>query len=258
MDIATVIGLLAAIGCVLGSALMEGASIGSLIQIPAAVLVFGGTLGATMASVSLKEMTGLIGVTMKAFLNKPHDPKHVIEELVKLAERARREGLLVLEEAARNLDDPFLKKGLGLAVDGVDPQTLRTILELEVENLAQRHAVGIHIYNSMGGLSPTMGVIGTVIGLVHMLENLSEPGKMGHAIAAAFIATLYGVMVANLAFLPLAGKLKVLSDEEIHGRRMVTEGILSIQAGDNPRVVQEKLNAFLPPKQRVAGERSDH
>jgi chemotaxis protein MotA len=233
---------------------MEGASLGSLIQIPAAILVFGGTIGATLASFSLKDMIGLIGVTMKAIMAKTHDPSHDVEKLVSLAERARREGLLVLESEARNIEDPFLKKGIQLAVDGVDPQNVRTILELEVKNLAERHHIGQGIYNAMGGLSPTMGVIGTVVGLIHMLESLSEPGKMGHAIAAAFIATLYGVMAANLAFLPLGQKLKVLSEEEIHGRKMLIEGILSIQAGDNPRVVQEKLNAFLPPKKRKQSE----
>jgi chemotaxis protein MotA len=255
MDLATVIGLVLGFGAVFASLILEGGNIGSLINLPAGVLVIGGTLGATTVCVSLSTMTGLVGITMKAFFAKPHDPRHTIEELVGLAERARREGLLVLEEQARNAEDPFLRKGIQLAVDGVDPQTLRTVLETEVHNMIERHHAGASVYDTMGGFAPTMGIIGTVMGLVHMLENLSEPGKMGHAIASAFIATLYGVIVANLVFLPLGNKLKAMSAHEAHARRMLIEGILSIQAGDNPRVVQEKLNAFLPPKQRVVNDR---
>ncbi|MDW8367557.1 MAG: MotA/TolQ/ExbB proton channel family protein, partial [Abditibacteriales bacterium] len=211
MELATVIGLVIGLGSIFLALMLEGGNLASLINLPAFVIVIGGTLGATTICVSLPTMTGLIGVTMKAFFAKPHDPRHTIEELVGLAERARREGLLVLEEQARNTEDPFLKKGIQLAVDGVDPQTLRTILETEIQHMVERHHIGASVYDTMGGFAPTMGIIGTVMGLVHMLENLSEPGKMGHAIAAAFIATLYGVISANIIFLPLGSKLKAIS-----------------------------------------------
>ncbi len=250
MDLATIIGLVLAWGAFIGSVIMEGGELKAMMIPSAAVLVFGGTLGATMMCFPLSAMIDLPNVTKQAFMAKKEDVGHIIKLLVGFAEKARREGLLALEEEVRQVDDTFLKKGIQLAIDGTDPELVREIMENEIVFLGKRHHEGANLYGTMGGFAPTLGVIGTVSGLVHMLANLSDPGSMGPSIAAAFIATLYGVSSANLIFLPLSNKLKVVSHEEVLVREIITEGILSIQAGDNPRIVEEKLKSFLSPKLR--------
>ncbi len=252
MDLATIIGFVLAWGAFFGSVLMEGGDLKAMVNPSALVLVFGGTLGASMMSVPLSGILGIAGVTKNAFISKKEDNAGVIKMLVGFAERARREGLLALEDQTREIDDPFLKKGIQLAIDGTDPELVREILQTDIAFIGTRHAAGATLYATMAGFSPTLGVIGTVAGLVHMLGNLSDPGSMGPSIAAAFIATLYGVSSANLLFLPLSNKLKHVSSEEVLGKEIVMEGILAIQAGDNPRIVEEKLKAFLAPKIRKA------
>jgi chemotaxis protein MotA len=175
-----------------------------------------------------------------------------IKTLVTMAERARREGLLALEDEASGIDDPFLAKGIRLVVDGTDPELVKDILDLDVEAMAGRHHSAATVFTHASGFAPTIGIIGTVMGLVHVLENLSNPATLGPAIAAAFLATLFGVASANLFYLPVANRLKELSTMEADARTMMTEGILSIQAGDNPRIVEEKLKTFLTPKERDA------
>ena len=251
MDITTIIGLVLAWGAFFGSVIMEGGNVSSFMNPPAIVLVFGGTIGATLMSFPLTQIKKLPQIIKNAFMGADPDVAKVIQTLVHFAERARREGLLALEDEAKAIDDAFLQKGIQLAVDGTDPELVRTILETEVAYVQERHAVGANIFATAGGFAPTLGVIGTVAGLVHMLANLSDPGSMGPSIASAFIATLLGVSSANLIFLPIAGKLKNRSAGEVLVREIMMEGILSIQAGDNPRVVEEKLKAFLAPAQRV-------
>ena len=250
MDLATIIGFFIAWGAFFGSIMLEGGELKAFINISAMVLVFGGTFGATMMSFPLDAMMKLPQIVKNAFMGGTMDLGKTIQLLVTFAERARREGLLALEEQARDIDDPFLQKGVQLAVDGTDPELVRAILETEIAYVQERHALGANIFATMGGFAPTLGVIGTVAGLVHMLANLSDPGSMGPAIASAFIATLFGVSSANLVFLPLSNKLKQRSAVEILLREIMLEGILSIQAGDNPRVVEEKLKAFLDPTTR--------
>ena len=254
MDIATLIGLVLAWGAFLGSILIEGGDLGALINPSAALLVFGGTLGASMICFPLSTVTSLPGIVKNAFLSKKEDVGHLIKTLVGYAEKARREGLLALEDEVQKMDDPFLKKGIQLAIDGTDPELVREIMQTDIQFLGSRHHEGANLFGTMGGFAPTLGVIGTVSGLVHMLANLSDPGSMGPSIAAAFIATLYGVCSANLLFLPLGNKLKAISHEEVLVREVIMEGILAIQAGDNPRIVEEKLKAFLSPKIRRAIE----
>ena len=250
MDIATLIGLVLAWGAFLGSILIEGGDLAALINPSAALLVFGGTLGASMICFPLSTVTSLPGIVKNAFLSKKEDVGHLIKTLVGYAEKARREGLLALEDEVQKMDDPFLKKGIQLAIDGTDPELVREIMQTDIQFLGSRHHEGANLFGTMGGFAPTLGVIGTVSGLVHMLANLSDPGSMGPSIAAAFIATLYGVCSANLLFLPLGNKLKAISHEEVLVREIIMEGILAIQAGDNPRIVEEKLKAFLSPKIR--------
>ncbi len=170
--------------------------------------------------------------------------------MVEFAERARREGLLALEEAAKSVDDPFLKKGLELAVDGTDPEELHDILENDVTAIRSEQKAGAKLFENMGGFAPTLGIIGTVLGLVHVLQNLSDPGKLGTLIAGAFIATLWGVMSANVFWLPIANKLKRVAEVDVHHKELLIEGILSIQAGANPRIVQQRLLSHLPMKDR--------
>jgi chemotaxis protein MotA len=250
MDLATLIGLILAWGAFLGSILIEGGDLSALLNPSAALLVFGGTLGASMICFPLSTVTSLPGIVKNAFLSKKEDVGHLIKTLVGYAEKARREGLLALEDEVQKMDDPFLKKGIQLAIDGTDPELVREIMETDIQFLGTRHHEGANLFGTMGGFAPTLGVIGTVSGLVHMLANLSDPGSMGPSIAAAFIATLYGVCSANLLFLPLGNKLKAISHEEVLVREIMMEGILAIQAGDNPRIVEEKLKAFLAPKIR--------
>lgn len=250
MDLATVIGLLLAWGAILGALFMEGGKVEDLVNPSALLIVLGGTLGATIVSFSLKQLFGMPAILRKAFFCKDTDQAEIIKTLVQFARRARKDGILALESEARRVDNDFLRMGVQLVVDGVPSEMVREILETEIVSLQDRHKVGENIFATMGGFAPTLGIIGTVMGLIHMLAGLNEPGRMGPAIAAAFIATLYGVAFANLVFLPIGSKLKARTTEEIIAYDMIVEGILSIQAGDNPRMVEAKIMAFLPPKRR--------
>jgi len=250
MDLATVIGLLVAWGALIVALLMEGGRVADLANPSAFVIVAGGTLGATTISFSMKQLLGLPGILRNAFLCKDTDLTEIIRTMVEFARKARREGILALEEEAKGVDNKFLQMGIQLVVDGTPSEMVREILETEIVSLQERHKVGQSIFSTMGGFAPTLGIIGTVMGLIHMLASLDEPGKMGPAIAAAFVATLYGVAFANLMFLPIGTKLKSRTAEEIIAYDMMIEGILSIQAGDNPRMVEAKMLAYLPPKLR--------
>jgi chemotaxis protein MotA len=215
------------------------------------LLVFLGTIGASMSGYTMKDITGIAKVAMKAFMpGPPHETTETIEQMVSFADKARRDGLLALEDEAKSIDDPFLRRGIQMAIDGTDPEVVREVLETEVAATKERHKVGAKFFADMGAFAPTLGIIGTVLGLVHMLENLSDPSSMGPLIASAFVATLWGVMSANLIYLPISNKLKRASAEEIAFKELIVEGVLAIQAGANPRAVGEKLKSFLPPKER--------
>ena len=252
MDPGTIAGIVAAFVAVLGSMVMEGGNPAAMLAPPAILLVFVGSGGVALASGLLKDATSIPALLKTALLAKPHEADETIKQVVKFAETARREGLLALEEASRTIEDPFLKKGIELAVDGTDPEELREILEADVMAMKARHKAGAKFFTDMGAYAPTLGIIGTVLGLVHVLENLSEPEKLGHLIAGAFLATLWGVMSANLMWLPIGSKLKRVSEIEVHHRELLMEGIISIQAGANPRVIEQKLLSFIPPKARSA------
>src|SRR3954469_26039389 len=258
MDPGTLAGVALGFIAIFASMILEGGNPAAIIAPGPLLLVFGGTFGVAMASGLLKDATGIANVFKSALLAKKHEANDSITQLVSFAEKARREGLLALEEAAKSVEDPFLKKGLELAVDGTDPEELREILENEIASMKTRTKAGAKFFEAMGGYSPTLGIIGTVLGLVHVLENLSDPGKLGHLIAGAFVATLWGVMAANILWLPIANKLKRVSEMEVHHRELLLEGILSIQAGANPRVIEQRLLTYLPPKDReaVAGKKA--
>jgi chemotaxis protein MotA len=252
MKAATAIGIgVSLLGLLLGST-MEGTSPASFINIPAMLIVFVGTFGATLAGSTMDRMKAIPALYKKAISPDKPDLSSQLEVLVGFAERARREGLLALDDEVAEIEDAFTKKGLQLVVDGTDPELVREILENEIDGMASRHHAGSQPFDKAGGLAPTLGIIGTVMGLVHVLQNLSQPATLGPAISGAFIATLFGVASANLVFLPVANKLKLLSAEEQELRNMTLEGILAIQAGDNPRIVESKLLSYLAPTERGA------
>ena len=256
MDLTPIIGLILGRVLVAVVMIMDGGSPAELFAHPSAILLtVGGAIAATLVSFPMKKVTALPKWFMKAFLGGGHEANHAIEMLTKMADKARREGLLSLEDEAKKLDDEFLRKGIMMAVDGVDPAQVRSILEIDIHNLRERHEQGgIAFFSAAGGYGPTMGIIGTVMGLITVLKDLSDPGKLGESIAAAFLATLWGILSANIIWLPLAGKLRSKSEEEVHYRRLLMEGILALQAGENPRIVREKLSAFLPPAERAPSE----
>jgi chemotaxis protein MotA len=250
MDIATLIGVGLALGAVFISMVMEGGNPASILLPPAMLIVFGGTIGVTMATGLMKDFTGSLAAVTRAFTGKAADPEESISTVVEFAETARREGLLALEEAAKSIDDPFMRKGIELAVDGTDPDELREILEAEIHSKKHHDKIASKFFGDMGAFSPTLGIIGTVLGLIHVLENLSEPDKLGHLIAGAFVATLWGVLSANVFWLPISKKLARLGDLEAKHMELVLEGVLSVQAGANPRIVEQKLLSFLAPGER--------
>jgi len=221
---------------------------GAFFNLEAAFIILGGTAGATMVSVPMDQLKELGGIVRKAFTTDAMNPSQVITLLVGFATKARREGLLGLEDEAAQLEDKFLQKGIQLVVDGTDMELVRNIMETDLAFLEERHKLGEGMFGTMGGFSPTMGIIGTVMGLIKVLGSLTDPSGLGPAVAVAFIATFYGIAFANLVFLPIGNKLKAKSSEEVLMRQVMIEGVISISAGDNPRIVEEKLKAFLPPK----------
>ncbi len=253
MDKTTLPGLLLALGSVLVSVILEGGSLGAFVNVPAAVIVFGGTFGVGMVNFPLHTVVSLPKYLTKAITEKAHDAHHVIETFVKLADKARKEGLLALEQEAGGLD-PFARKGIQMVVDGSDPALVRDVMEADIDAMRRRHHQGIAFFEALGGFAPTLGIIGTVMGLVHVLGHLEDPSELGHLIAGAFVATLYGVASANLIYLPLGGKLKMKSHHEAELRELTVEGILAVQSGDNPRLVRDKLEAYLPPAQRTGAK----
>jgi chemotaxis protein MotA len=254
MKAATAIGIVAAIVGILGGAMMEGTSPTAFLNMPAMILVFVGTFGATMAACGMDPMKKIPAYYKIAFAGAEHHLAAKVHELVAFAEKARKDGLLALESDLEEIDNAFTKKGMQLVVDGTDPDLVREILEVEVDAMAARHKEGVEVFKTAGGFAPTMGIIGTVMGLVHVLQHLSAPETLGPSISGAFIATLMGVGAANVVFLPIAARLKGLSHQELHERNLVLEGILSIQSGDNPRVVSEKLMSLVPPAERLSAE----
>jgi chemotaxis protein MotA len=251
MDLATIGGLILAWGAVVSNIFIEGGHLSSLMNLGAAILVVGGTLGATIMGISKEDIFNIPNVLKKSFFTEPAKLDSIIGTLVDLSRTVRKEGLLSLERVNEGIKNEFFKKAIQIVVDGLDAEQVRTILETDLDLLDERHKRSQKIFVTMGGFAPTLGIIGTVLGLVHMLANLSTPDTMGPAIATAFIATLYGISTANLIYLPIGNKLKLASEEEKLERRIILEGIISIQAGDNPRILEEKLLTFLPPKHRL-------
>ena len=253
MDITTIVGLIAGFTLII-MGILNGGELGSFIDVPSLLITVGGTLASTLVNHPLQIIVGMVSVVMKAFMHKSLPPTELIEKIVGFAETARREGILALEQAVQEVDDPFMGSGIRLAVDGTEPELIQTILETELAFLEERHKSGAKIFSYMGSAAPAFGMIGTLVGLVNMLQNLDDPSAIGPGMATALITTFYGAVIANLIFIPFAGKLSIRSAEEILQKRMIMEGIMSIQSGDNPRIVEQKLNTFIAPKLRQSSE----
>ncbi|GBE30820.1 chemotaxis protein PomA [bacterium BMS3Bbin04] len=253
MDIATLIGLILAAGLVIGS-ILTGPGVGFFFSLPSVMIVFGGSFGVTLINFPLKDVLAVSNVAKKTFFSSADPPQSIIEKLVEIAEKARREGILAIEREMDTIDDPYMKLGVQYAVDGVEPEAIRAILESELTGMEARHSQGKKIFEALGAFAPAFGMIGTLVGLIQMLSGLDDPSKIGIGMATALVTTLYGSMAANMVFLPMAGKLELRSGEEIRMKEMILEGILAIQSGDNPRVVRQKLTTFLPPADRVSEE----
>ena len=251
MDIATIVGFIAAVTCLMVGI---GSNLASMIDPPSMIIVVGGTLSATLIANPLQEVIGLIGVIKCAILTNVPVPTELIERIVGFAETARREGILALEQAIEEGDDPFLSTGVRLAVDGTEPDLIMDILETELQFVQERHEQGQTIIANMGNAAPAFGMIGTLIGLVIMLKNMDDPAAIGPGMAIALLTTMYGAILANIIFGPISAKLKVYSSKEVLAKRMIIEGIMSIQSGDNPRIVEHKLSVFLSPKVRPSSE----
>jgi chemotaxis protein MotA len=253
MDPGTLVGIFLGFGAVFGSVVLEGGNPMSIFLPGPLLLVFVGTFGAGMAGGHRKDATGVVKGLKVAFTGNVSTGSETVDTIVSLAERARKEGLLALEDAARQVDEPFLRRGLELAIDGTDPEELREILDAEIDAKRRTDRAGAKLFTDMGAYAPTIGIIGTVTGLVHVLENLSAPEELGHLIAGAFVATLWGVMSANLIWLPLGNKIKRISELQCQQLELLVEGIMSIQAGASPRVVARRLRSLLPPDE-AAGD----
>jgi len=250
MDIATIFGLLLSFGAIIGAYSLEGGDLEAVLGFPAMLIVIGGTLGATIVTTSISTVLRVPNFLWLALTHQRESSASVIDRLVKLAEKARREGILGLESDLKQIKQPYFRKAVQLLIDGTEVTVLREILETEIAYVEERHKQGIVFFQKAGGFAPTLGILGTVLGLVHALGNTSDASRMAGAIAAAFIATLWGVGLANLFFLPVSDKLRMKNDEEMAYLELIMEGVVAIQSGDNPRNIRTRLESFVPPMER--------
>ncbi|MDR3278965.1 MAG: motility protein A [Synergistaceae bacterium] len=249
MDLASIIGLSLSVIVVIWGMVMGG-DVMAFVDPPSILIVLGGTLGAAMLANPIERTKNLPQILKHAFVSERIDMIGLIQTLVSFAEKARREGLLALEEDASQLDDEFMRKSIQLVVDGTDPELVKSILDTEIGLLEERHSSNKGYMDSIAELGPAFGMLGTLIGLIQMLGNLSDPDALGPGMAVALVTTFYGSVLANMFCIPMSKKLAQNSGREILCRELMVEGILSIQAGENPRIVEEKLKVFLPPKMR--------
>ena len=253
MDIATIIGLIAGSGLIIW-AMLSGSSLDAFLDYPSIAIVVGGSIAAALISFPLKSVFKIFVVIKHTLFTKSKDPKELIRELVHYAEVARRDGILSLENSTRDIDDQFLVSGIQMAVDGTDPELIEQIMLSELEAIEERHSDGKAIFDNVGKYAPAFGMIGTLIGLVKMLQSMEDPSKIGAGMAIALLTTLYGALMANLVALPLSEKLTRRSAEELLTKSIIVRGVMAIQSGDNPRVVEQKLKTFLPVSQRAVEE----
>lgn len=252
MDIASVIGLIAALGLIIGSMLMGTAPITAFIDIPSALVVVGGAFAAALICFPLGSILKSPLIAMKVILNKSEDRTSLIKQIVELAETARRDGLLALEDKVSDIANPLVRTGIQMAVDGSTPEVVEEVLRTEVEAIQTRHREGKSIMDQLGRFAPAYGMIGTLMGLIMMLQDMSDPSGIGAGMAVALITTMYGAIFANVFFSPFAEKLGLMSRNEMISHEIAIRGVMAIQSGESPRAIDQKLRTFLPPKQRAA------
>lgn len=250
MDIATVLGVILALALILSSIVIGGGSFVAFFDAPSVMVVCGGAVAAAMISFPMKSFLSVFGVVMKVFFNKPASIPQLIEEIVSLAETARRDGLLALEGRLGEIENQFVVLGIQMAVDGTRPEVMEDILRTELDAVATRHRDGKALLDCMGRFAPAFGMIGTLMGLVIMLGDMSDPSKIGAGMAVALLTTMYGAIAANVVFLPFAEKLGFNNKQELLTMEIIVRGIMAIQSGENPRIIEQKLNTFIPPKLR--------
>jgi len=247
VDIATLIGIVVAFGLVVSAI---GGGIGSFIDPPSMLIVIGGTVGVLLVGYPLKNCISVIGVVLKTFMYKVDAGSDVIAKLVELAQTVRKDGILALESEVGSIENKFMAKGLQMAIDGQEPGAIEEILYLEMEKISARHSIGADMFTALGTYAPSMGMIGTLVGLVLMLQNMSDPSSIGPSMSIALLTTFYGALMANILFLPMSGKLKTRSKDELLIHEIILVGIQSLVAGENPRIMEQKLLGYLPPKER--------
>lgn len=254
MDIATIIGLLLAFGMIAASVIMGGGTFAAFWDTASVLMVLGGTTGAVLTCFPLKTLIKTPRVVLKSFLYKSPSPAELIKQLVSLAETARRDGLLALEARLAEIDNSFIKLGIQMAVDGTRPEVIEDVMRTEIESMTLRHREGKALLEQLGKFAPAFGMIGTLLGLIIMLGNMSDPSSIGSGMAVALTTTLYGAVLANGSFLPLAEKLGYISKQETVACEIVIRGIMAIQSGENPRIIEQKLSTFLPPASRAGAK----
>jgi chemotaxis protein MotA len=246
-DLATIGGLLLALGGILGGLLLEGGQVQDVAQVTAALIVMGGTIGAVMVTTPMPVLIGAAKKLSLVFFNKAHPPDELIEGIIGYATKARKSSIVSLEDDLETIEDPFLKKALSLAVDGMELQQLRQVMELQITQDEKRGEAEAKVFEAAGGYAPTVGIIGAVLGLIQVMKHLENIEEVGHGIAVAFVATVYGVGVANLLFLPAASKIKARVQHGIEAQELLLEGVCSIVEGLNPKLIRSKLEAFTEP-----------
>ncbi|HDR05092.1 MAG TPA: motility protein A [Candidatus Marinimicrobia bacterium] len=249
MDPTTLIGIIA--GLILIIISIGGENLAIFINFPSMVVVMGGSLAAILVNYSMNEILSVMGVVKKAFFNESFNEKEIIDTFVELSKKSRREGILAVDKELSKISDPFMRMGLEMTVDGVEPETIRNVMETELSYLMDRHKKGQGIFINLGAFAPAFGMIGTLMGLIIMLKNLEDPSGIGLGMSVALITTFYGSVLANLLFIPISGKLKNRSDQEILVKEMVIEGVLAIQYGEHPSSIERMLLNFIPPKLRA-------
>ncbi|MCK4578894.1 MAG: MotA/TolQ/ExbB proton channel family protein [Candidatus Marinimicrobia bacterium] len=253
MDFATIAGIVAGFGLIIATIMSREGAL-AFLDFPSMMVVFGGSTAATLVAFPMEQIVSAFKVAAKTFRKQETKELDAVQKFVELSQMARRDGILALDRAMKEVEDPFMRSGLEMAVDGTEPDTIRDIMETDLQSLLARHAVGQSIFNSAGAYAPAFGMIGTLIGLIQMLRSLDDPSTIGPAMAIALITTFYGSILGNLVYLPMAVKLGTKSRQEVHGRTMVIEGVLAIQKGIHPKNLERKLMNYMPPHLRVSEE----
>lgn len=250
MDLGTILGLVLGVFCMVISIIIGDGEIRSYLHLPSAFITIGGGICSALINFRLKDLAGVLKAAKKIFTDKVFSSSETIAMLVKLSEKTRREGLLSIEPELEQMEDPFIRQSLQLVVDGIESETIKDFMDTEIENMQARHSKVQAVFNMLGNIFPAWGMIGTLLGLINLLLKLDDPAQIGPSMSVALVTTFYGSILANFICIPIAGKLKMKSDEEVHQKEMIAEAVISIQAGENPKILEQKLKIFLTQEER--------